>query len=67
MKNLSIVLVALLVITFTHACSDNSGQVEVTSTEEMTTDTTWTESEVSDTTMSDSTAVVEETADVAGN
>jgi cell division protein FtsL len=67
MKNLSIVLVALLVITFTHACTDNSGQVDVTSTEEMTTDTTWTESEVTDSTMSDSTAVeVDETA-VTGN
>ena len=66
MKNLSLVLVALLVVTFTHACAGTTEQAEeTTATETTTTDSTWTEEVPVDSTVSDS--AVDETAVDAGN
>lgn len=59
MKNLSLVLVALLVVTFTHACSGSADQAETvdTTVTETTVDSTWTEDAAADSTVSDSTEV----------
>lgn len=65
MKNLSLVLVALLVVTFTHACSGTTEQAETTVVEETTADSTWTEEVPADSTVSDST--VTEVEVPAGN
>lgn len=67
MKNLSLVLVALLVVTFTHACSGTTEQADTTATETTTTDSTWTEEVPVDSTVSDSTVTVADTTAAAGN